>query len=231
MRLVVHIATSAFIVYHFLSPGILFSSALPTIVERGIFIICLVSFLNIYNFLDGIDGITASESIHLSITILILCWLSNDIIAQIDLIIAVATLVLACSVAFMYHNWHPAKIFLGDVGSITLGLLLGLCLMLIASSSLKLLIACIIACLYYIADGGITILIRLLRREKIWLPHLNHFFQKAVRLGMSHKEITLKIALCNFSLMLLSISALYFPIVAIILAILVIAITLIHFSS
>jgi len=229
-RLIVHLIASAIVVYFLLWPRSLFNHELPSYIDLITTVLGLGCFLNIYNFMDGIDGITSSESIHLSIVILLLCYLRYEVITHADLIVCIATLILGCTIGFIRYNWHPAKVFLGDVGSITLGFLLGLCLMLIASSGLRLFAACVIASSYYIADGGLTILIRLAKGEKIWLPHLNHFFQKAVRKGMSHNEITLKIAACNICLMLLSISALYFPVVSIILAGLLVVVVLGHFS-
>ena len=174
---------------------------------------------------------TSVESIHLSITMMILCILKFDTIINVDLIIVIILITLSCSISFLIFNWHPAKIFLGDVGSISLGFLLGFCLLLISASSTNLLIACIIASLYYIGDGGGTILIRLINKEKIWEPHLKHFFQKAVVNGMHTKQIIKRIIICNFLLMLLSINALYYPIISFISALLVIFITLIKFAK
>ena len=128
-------------------------------------------------------------------------------------------------------NWQPARIFIGDVGSISLGFLLGLCLMCLAMSSWHLFTASFISSLYYLADGGGTILIRLGRGEKIWQPHVKHFFQKAVRKGMSHSLVVRKISLCNFTLFILSISSLYLPAISIIISLIIVLITLIHFSK
>ena len=181
--------------------------------------------------MDGIDGITSVESIHLSLTIIVLCILRHEHIAKVDFILSMAILILGSSISFLFFNWSPAKIFLGDVGSISLGLINGLCFILLASSENKLFVSAVIACLYYIADGGGTILLRLTKGEKIWLPHLNHFFQQAVRKGMSHKTVSKKIALCNFILMILSIGALYYPIISLAFACTTTAIILIHFSK
>jgi UDP-N-acetylmuramyl pentapeptide phosphotransferase/UDP-N-acetylglucosamine-1-phosphate transferase len=86
----------------------------------------------------------------------------------------------------------------------------------------------VIAALYYIADGGITILIRLVKGEKIWMPHLQHFFQRAVQKGLSHKEVVKRIMQCNAILMLFSINALFYPVMSIICAMLVVMVTLIR---
>ncbi|WP_341761705.1 UDP-phosphate alpha-N-acetylglucosaminyltransferase [Candidatus Tisiphia endosymbiont of Thecophora atra] len=230
VRLIFHIICSTIAIFLFLSPVVLFHHELPLYIDFVLSIIGLIVFLNIYNFLDGIDGISGAESIHLSITILILCYLKSDIIININFIIVLNIIILACSIGFLIFNWHPAKIFLGDVGSISLGFLLGLCLLLISASSVHLFVASSIASLYYLADGGLTILIRLVNKEKIWQPHLKHFFQKAVRNGKSHKEVVSRIIICNILLMVLSIISLYFPLLSIIFAILVVMVTIINFA-
>jgi len=229
IRLIFHIICSIFAIILFLPSALLLYNLLPPYVDFVICLIGLISFLNIYNFLDGIDGISCAESIHLSMTILVLCYLKSDIIINVNSIIILNVIILASSMSFLIFNWYPAKIFLGDIGSISLGFVLGLCLLTISASSGHLLIASFIASLYYIADGGGTILIRLFNKEKIWQPHLKHFFQKAVRNGKNHKEVVSRIIICNLLLMILAIISLYFPLLAIILAISVVAITIINF--
>lgn len=231
IRFITHIICSAAVIILFLSPALLFHTELPPYLDFIVSVIGLTAFLNIYNFLDGIDGITCSESIHLSATILILCYLKSDIIIHANLIIMLNVIMGGASIGFLLFNWHPAKIFLGDVGSISLGFLLGFSLLLISASSAHLFVASVIASLYYLADGGLTILIRLINKEKIWQPHLKHFFQKAVQKGMTHKQVVSRIILCNLLLMLLSITSLYYPVISIMLAILVVMITIVAFTK
>jgi UDP-N-acetylmuramyl pentapeptide phosphotransferase/UDP-N-acetylglucosamine-1-phosphate transferase len=226
VRLIIHLCCTGLSVFLFLWPAPLFQQILPLNIDFIITVILFTAFLNIYNFLDGIDGMTATESIHLSITILILCILEYDIIINVDMIMIAALILLSCSISFLIFNWHPASIFLGDVGSISLGFLLGLCLLLISASSIYLFISSIIASLYYIADGGLTILLRLVNKEKIWEPHLQHFFQKAVKNGMKPQQIIKRVITCNFLLMLLAINALYYPIISLILGIFIVSMTL-----
>lgn len=219
IRLVAHLGVAGYITYELLLPYQLFHGELGFYPDLVLAFLALAGFCNIYNFMDGIDGITASESIHLSITIMILCVLRYDVIIHSDLVLLIAALILTCSIAFVIYNWHPAHIFIGDVGAISIGMLLGLCLMLIAASAVKLFVSSIIASMYYLADGGMTILIRLFKGEKIWLPHLNHFFQQAIRKGIPKKKIVIEVIICNYWLMLLAISALYYPLLSLILAI------------
>ncbi|WP_375326701.1 MraY family glycosyltransferase [Candidatus Tisiphia endosymbiont of Nemotelus uliginosus] len=229
-RLIIHIICAAIAAKLFLSPHSLFHHELPATIDFLLVVITLTTFLNIYNFLDGIDGISCAEATHLSITLLILCYLKTDTIINLHLIVVLNILILACSLSFLMFNWSPAKIFLGDIGSISLGFMLGLSLLLVSASGSHLFIASSIASLYYLADGGLTILTRLLNKEKIWQPHLQHFFQKAVRNGKTHRQIVSRIILCNILLMLLSIISLYLPLISIIFAILVVMITIINFT-
>jgi len=216
IRLMVHFICSAFAIFLFFP------------LDHHIyilFVIALSGFVNIYNFMDGIDGMSCIESIHLSSTMLILSWLQLPLITNPYFIFSVNTIILGCSIGFLLFNWHPAKIFLGDVGSISLGFLTGLCLLLLATTNTGLFIACFIASLYYVTDAVLTILIRLINKEKIWQPHLQHFFQKAVQKGKSHKQVVSIIAICNVFLMILSVISLYSPVMALILALAVIILT------
>ncbi|MDF2966045.1 MAG: undecaprenyl-phosphate alpha-N-acetylglucosaminyltransferase [Rickettsiaceae bacterium] len=231
LRLVVHLFVASYALYNFLYPNNLFHGELDTWLDFTLATIGFAGFVNIYNFLDGIDGITSMQSIHLSIAIITLTILRSDVIYHPTFIMMIALITLACSIGFLIYNWSPASVFLGDVGSISLGFLLGLCLVLIAASGERLFVASAISSLYYIADGGGTLLIRIIKREKVWLPHLNHFFQQAVKKGMSHKEVTLKIAFCNLILLLLAVNALFYPAICIIAAIFVVMCILIHFSK
>lgn len=226
-RLLIHILCSVLAVMWLIHPYRILHSELSLNIELIIGSFALLTFLNVYNFLDGIDGITVSESIHLSLTILILCFIKQDIIPNVWTVITVACIIFGWSCGFILFNWQPASIFIGDVGSISLGFIIGVCLLTVAAGSERLFAACVIAALYYIADGGLTLLIRLVNREKIWLPHLQHFFQKAVKKGLTHRMVVLRIINCNFVLMLLSIGSLFYPVICIIFALLVVTITLI----
>lgn len=227
IRLIVHILCSILAIMWIIHPDRLLHYEISPTLDLAIGAFALLTFVNIYNFLDGIDGISASESIHLSSTILILCYLRASFIPEVELIASLATITLGWSLGFIFFNWQPAKIFLGDVGSIGLGFILGMCLLKVATSGERLFAACVIASLYYIADGGMTILIRIIKKEKIWQPHLQHFFQKAVKRGQTHKQVVMRIMKCNFLLMILAVNCLYYPIISIILAMLVVMVTLI----
>lgn len=201
---------------------------MPIYVDLAISSFALLAFLNVYNFLDGIDGITFSQTAHLSTNIILLCLIEYSIVPYADMLIIMNTIILGWALGFGYFNWQPAKIFLGDAGSIGIGFVLGICILTVASGSLKLFAACLISALYYVADGSITILIRIVKGEKFWEPHLQHFFQKAVRKGYSHKKVVKRIILCNFLLMLCSVASLFYPLVSIVFAAIIVMVTLIR---
>lgn len=230
-RLFIHILCALLAIIWFIQPRSLLHYEVNLYIDLAITTLAFIAFINIYNFMDGIDGITATQSIHLAITILLLCYLKSDIITHLNFIIITNLILLGFALGFIIFNWSPAKIFIGDVGTISLGFLFGLCLLMLACDSERLFASCVIASLYYIIDGGLTILIRLINKEKIWTPHLNHFFQKAIRRGWTHQEVVTNIIICNFCLMILSIGALYYPIISIALAFIVITITLTIFAQ
>ncbi|MDX1917374.1 MAG: UDP-phosphate alpha-N-acetylglucosaminyltransferase [Rickettsiaceae bacterium] len=231
IRLLVHFICASICVVYYSEGYSLFRGELPQTIDISLSIIGLVFFLNIFNFLDGIDGISALQSAHLAITAILLCIIRDKVVINIDIVFYTSSLMLGCSLGFLIFNWNPAKIFLGDVGSTFFGFIHGLNLLLIASSSERLFLASVIASLYYIADGGLTIIIRIFKREKIWLPHLNHFFQQAVRKGMGHKEVVLKISVCNSILLFCSVMSIYMPHIAIVVSFLSTTWLLIHFQE
>ncbi len=186
---------------------------LPLFIEKLLIAFALFSFINIYNFMDGIDGLSASQTIYIAIMTLIF----SIIDPKIDISISYLCLsVIGACFGFLIYNWHPAKIFMGDVGSITLGLICGWLMLNLAIHGY--IAAAIIIPGYYLADGITTILKRLIQKKKIWQAHSEHCYQLAVRKGKSHSQVTKKIIYCNIFLGLLSLFSITYPMVALILA-------------
>jgi Fuc2NAc and GlcNAc transferase len=149
---------------------------------------------NLYNFMDGLDGLAASQTIVASITMA--SWFFMHADWQLALVCVV---VAASSYGFLLWNWSPAKIFLGDVGSITIGGFFGT-LFIIAATRHGLSILSFFGLFgVFIADATVTIIMRALRGEKIWLPHRQHFYQRLANHGYAHS----KIALASIILMLI----------------------------
>jgi len=167
----------------------------------------LFFFINFYNFMDGIDGSAVSEAAHIALSFFIISLLVPGLPEGMRVL---SIVLLGASLGFAKFNWHPAKIFLGDVGSISLGLICGWLLLTLAKQGLY--AAALIIPMFYLADSSLTILKRLLQRKKIWEAHSEHFFQKAARKGHSHSRIATKIVVCNVVLLSLSIISITYPV-------------------
>lgn len=173
----------------------------------------LFLFINFYNFMDGIDGSAVSEAAHISGSFFIISLLVPDLPEEMSFL---SLILLGASLGFAKFNWHPAKIFLGDVGSISLGLTCGWLLISLARKGLY--AASLIIPMFYLADSSLTILKRLMQRKKIWEAHSEHFFQKAARKGHSHSRITKKIIACNVLLLVLAITSIGYPLYSFLIA-------------
>ena len=165
-------------------------------------IISVTWFINAFNFMDGINGITSVETISICAALL---FINYFLFKEVNLL---ALAILSVTTVFCYFNWTPTKIFLGDSGSISLGFLSSFLLIELAIEGFWL--SAIILPLYYIIDTSLTLLIRVFKREKFWQAHKEHFYQKAIQNGFTHSNVSLKLILINFGLFLLSFSALIY---------------------
>lgn len=198
-RLAVHLAAALLAVMALHGPVL--GGVLPLWLDHLAVALILVFWMNLYNFMDGIDGITGAQTASLGFG-LILLSATTPIIAGIGVD---GLLLVTASLAFLLFNWHPAKMFLGDVGSVPLGLLTGFYLIEVAANGYW--EAALILPAYYLADGGVTIARRLYNREKIWQAHSQHAYQIAVRAGNSHDEVVRWILAGNTGLLALAMLA------------------------
>jgi len=153
------------------------------------------TFVNLYNFMDGIDGLAAGEGLVASAA-------AGGILAIAgDWELAVACWVLAAALAgFLRWNWPPAKIFMGDVGSNFLGFVF--CILAIASEnrgSMPILVWVILLSVFWV-DGVATLTKRLLHGKPPYEAHREHAYQRAVQMGYSHKQVTSAILLVDLAL-------------------------------
>jgi UDP-N-acetylmuramyl pentapeptide phosphotransferase/UDP-N-acetylglucosamine-1-phosphate transferase len=165
-------------------------------------VLFVVWCVNLYNFMDGIDGIAAVEtaSIGGGVALVVLGAAVGPAGAA-----ACGIALAAAALGFLPWNWQRAKLFLGDVGSVPLGYLSGwLLLSLAAAGAWK---AALILPLYYLADATITLLLRLKRGEKVWRAHREHYYQRAVQGGMSHASVVKAVLAGNLALAGLALGA------------------------
>src|SRR5262245_41648044 len=151
----------------------------PWWIERASLFLAGVWFVNLVNFMDGIDWMTVAEFVPVS-GALVLLGLAGAL-PLFPTIVAAA--LLGAMLGFAPFNKPVAQLFLGDVGSLPLGLLLGWLLLQLAGSGHV--AAALILPLYYLADATLTLMRRLAAREPVWQAHRTHFYQRATDNGFT----------------------------------------------
>jgi len=163
-------------------------------IERALLLLGGVWFVNLVNFMDGIDWMTVAEVVPVTMGVALLGL--TDGAPPSTVVVAVA--LLGATIGFAPFNRPVARLFLGDVGSLPIGLLIGwLMLMLAGRDNLA---AAILLPLYYLADATITLGRRLIRREAVWQAHRTHFYQRATDGGFSVEEIVARVFVVNLAL-------------------------------
>ncbi|MBT5752563.1 MAG: UDP-N-acetylmuramyl pentapeptide phosphotransferase, partial [Rhodospirillaceae bacterium] len=156
---------------------------------------------NLFNFMDGIDGITGIEASTIGAGLFLLALFSGT-----DPGIGIFGLTItAAALGFLWWNWPPARIFIGDVGSAPLGFLLGWLLLGLAISGAW--AAALILPLAYLTDATWTLLRRLIRGEKVWQAHAQHFYQRALGLGMRHSDVARFFLITDLGLVALALAS------------------------
>jgi UDP-N-acetylmuramyl pentapeptide phosphotransferase/UDP-N-acetylglucosamine-1-phosphate transferase len=167
---------------------------LPLWIERGLMLLAGLWFVNLVNFMDGIDWMTVAEVVPITVAIALLGW-SGELPPSVSII---AATLCGAMVGFAPFNRPVASIFLGDVGSLPIGLLLGWCLMQLALQHH--LTAALLLPLYYLADATVTLLRRMMRREPFWVAHRSHFYQRATDNGFGIMQVVGEVFVLNIAL-------------------------------
>lgn len=178
-----------------LLPGRVLPGFIPLPVEYILLALGWIWFINLTNFMDGINGISALHTATSCGGIVLVYYGTQGFPLQL----ALGAAVLAGGMLGFYRfNVTPAKIFLGDVGSVPLGFLSGFFLLCLASYGYW--AAALLLPAYYLADATSTLLLRLSRGERVWEAHSSHAYQRAVRAGMSHEAVSGRIGLLGLLL-------------------------------
>jgi len=174
---------------------------LPLAAERAVLTVALVWFVNLVNFMDGIDWITVAGVVPVTAGIATIAVLGEapPIAFVFAVVIAGATL------GFAPFNRPVARLFLGDVGSLPLGLLLGWLLVIVASQGH--IVAAVLLPLYYVTDATLTLVRRLARGERVWEAHRTHFYQRATDRGYSVPAIVARVFIVNLVLAILAVAS------------------------
>jgi UDP-N-acetylmuramyl pentapeptide phosphotransferase/UDP-N-acetylglucosamine-1-phosphate transferase len=172
---------------------------LPLIVERALMVVGVVWYVNAINFLDGLDWMTVVQVVPITLGVAILQALG---IVPPNVGILTLTL-LGATLGFAVFNKHPAKIFLGDAGSLPIGLMLAYMLIYVAEAHL---VSGLLLALYGLADATVTLGRRALNGENVASAHRKHFYQRAVAQGMAVPQVTTRIFGLGMVLMVLAIT-------------------------
>lgn len=183
-RLAVHLGVAVAFVHHFTGFG------WPAVLVLGV---CIAWMTNLYNFMDGSDGLAGGMALIGFGAYGAAAFIQGDtMFAQL------AWCVAAAAAGFLVFNFSPASIFLGDTGSIPLGFLAGALGLLGALREIWPWWFPAVVFAPFIIDATLTLLRRVLRRERIWQAHRDHYYQRLVRMGWSHRAT----ALAEYLLML-----------------------------
>jgi UDP-N-acetylmuramyl pentapeptide phosphotransferase/UDP-N-acetylglucosamine-1-phosphate transferase len=192
-RLLAHLAAAGFFAWFVLSP--------MQPVALLLIVLAIGWITNLYNFMDGSDGLAGGMTV-----IGFAAYAIAASVAEHLPLAATAIAVAAAALAFLAYNFHPARIFLGDAGSIPLGFLAAAVGVVGWRDDVWPLWFPLLVFGPFVGDATLTLLKRALRRERIWLPHKEHYYQRLVRMGFGHRGA----ALIGYAAMLLCAAAALF---------------------
>ena len=209
-RFVVQAAAVLGALYFFPSEGSIIANYLPIPVDRFIAGALWLWFINLFNFMDGIDGIAGAEAAIVGVGVAVLAALRPDLGLPGMEALTVGTAALG----FLLFNWPPARMFMGDVGSTGLGFLLGWVLLTVAAKGA--LVPALLLPLYFAADATTTLAYRAWRRRPLSAAHRDHAYQRGVDTGLTHAVVTLRVAVLGVFLIATAVVALDWPAVGLI---------------
>ena len=206
LRLTVHLAASAAAVLSLPGDALIFQGWLPWVLDRAVAAVALCWLINLTNFMDGIDGIAGAE-------VAAVCFGYAAVMAAAGSmgtpLYGLSLALAGAALGFLVWNWSPARIFMGDVGSVPLGFLMGVLMLdLAVRHSLA---AALILPAYFAADATITLLRRLKDGAKPWDAHRTHFYQRAAAAIGSHAPVVTRVVICNAVLLIAAVLAVTAP--------------------
>jgi UDP-N-acetylmuramyl pentapeptide phosphotransferase/UDP-N-acetylglucosamine-1-phosphate transferase len=149
-------------------------------------VLWLVALTNAFNFMDGIDGIAGAQALVAGSG-----WLFVGLLSGSPDVAALGLLLGGASAGFLLHNWHPAKVFMGDAGSGFFGFLFAALPLVAASATESPWVVAALLMWPFLADTAVTLARRVCRREDIFSAHRSHFYQRLVVTGRSHRYVAL----------------------------------------
>ncbi len=178
---------------------------LPWWSERILLLIGALWFVNLVNFMDGLDWMTVVEAVPITGALAAIGLLGY--LPWEKTVISLA--LCGATIGFAFFNRPVARLFLGDVGSLPIGILLGWLLLVLAGSGGR--TAAVLLPLYYLADSTITLLRRAVWGEPVWQAHRSHFYQRATDRGFRVIEVVARVFAINVALAALAFATILSP--------------------
>lgn len=190
IRIMIHFAAALAAVWFVVSPGA--GSNQDGILGIGVValgVIWLVGYTNVFNFMDGINGLASAQAIITGLGVPLVCYLGGAM--DIEPATRLSLILGAAAAGFMPHNFPRARMFMGDVGSAPLGFLLAMVLVWVVSvAGPAYVVPILLLHSNFLLDAGITLLRRVARGDRWYEPHREHFYQRLIRSGRSHLFVT-----------------------------------------
>lgn len=212
-RLIVHICAAVTMVYStggFTSIYIPIADNAVNLGAIGPFVtaVFIVWMINAFNFMDGIDGIAGMQGLFAGAGWLILGVLSNT-----SGFTSIGLIFIGTCLGFLFFNWQPAKIFMGDVGSTYLGFSFACIPLIFTDSSTvplnQLFYLSIMFAWLFLYDTGITRILQIFKRRRFWMPHREHQYQLLVIAGLKHRTVSLFFGLTAAAIGIFSVLAVF----------------------
>lgn len=190
VRLLVHVIgaglvlAGGFVIERFAPGGSSWLWPLPLAIVASL--VLIVWMVNLYNFMDGMDGLAGGMGVIGFGAFAVSGWIvGHDLFAAMNLVVAGSV------AGFLVFNFPPARIFMGDVGSATLGLLAAAFSIWGAKENVLPLWAAVLVFSPFVVDATATLVKRVLRGERVWEAHKTHYYQRLVQLGWGHRKTVL----------------------------------------
>lgn len=190
VRLACQSAAAGFVVYR--TGGLLrFPLPEPLNIPLGalsipVAVIWLLAVANIYNFLDGIDGYAAFQGVVTGIGV--------AVIGEHGMLTVAGLAIAGACGGFLVFNWRPARVFMGDVGSATLGFVFAALPFALEPQVRSRVVLMVALCLwFFLSDGAFTIARRAVQGERVWRAHRSHLYQRLVAAGIKQEEVVLRV--------------------------------------
>jgi Fuc2NAc and GlcNAc transferase len=170
---------------------------LPPFLVTGVVVLAAVYWVNLFNFMDGIDGLAASQAIFMLLAAALLAVVRTEGGAVEQPAFWWLPTIAAASAGFLLLNWPPARIFMGDAGSTFLGFLIAVLALTTTGLGWLSLWQWLILAAVFGTDATLTLCRRLLQGERIFEAHRRHAYQRLARRWQSHRSVTMAVTAVN----------------------------------